>query len=277
VLIFPVGQGLGRCHGDRIAGMNPHGIEIFDGTDDDHIVQAVAHDFELEFLPPEDRFFEHHGVDKTGIETALGEAEEIFPVIGHSPSRAAQGERRADDDGIADGLGNRFHLRQGVGNAAGGDAQADLLHCLSKQLAVFGLLDHGDAGPDQFHPVAFQNAHVGNPHGHVQGGLAAESRQDRLGALASDHLGHGFRSDGLNVGTIGRLGVRHDGGRVAVDEHNFVALLAECFAGLGARIVKFARLADDDGPRANNEDLPEVGPSGHECWFLATGSSSSGR
>ena len=57
-LIFLVGQGLGRRHGNGIAGMHPHGIEVLDGTDDDAIIPAVAHHLHLEFFPAQHRFFD---------------------------------------------------------------------------------------------------------------------------------------------------------------------------------------------------------------------------
>ena len=43
-----------------------------------------------------------------------------------------------------------------------------------------------------------------------------------------------------------------------VDEHDFVALLLESFAGLRAGIVELGGLADDDGAGADYEDLLNV-------------------
>ena len=54
-LIFLVGQRLGRGHGDRIARVHAHGIEILDRADDDHVVVGVAHDLHFVFFPAEDR------------------------------------------------------------------------------------------------------------------------------------------------------------------------------------------------------------------------------
>ena len=57
-LVFFVGQGLGRGHGDRIASVDPHGIEVFDRTDDHDVVLHVAHHLHLVLLPTDDRFLD---------------------------------------------------------------------------------------------------------------------------------------------------------------------------------------------------------------------------
>ncbi len=52
-LVFLVGQGLGRSHGDRIAGVHPHRIEVLDAADDDAVVLAIADHLHLELFPSE--------------------------------------------------------------------------------------------------------------------------------------------------------------------------------------------------------------------------------
>ena len=107
-----------------------------------------------------------------------------------------------------------------------------------------------DAAPPQF-------------HGGVQAGLAAERRQQRVGFfLLDDFLDH-FGRDRFDVGGVGELGIGHDGRRIGVDQHHLKAFLAQRLAGLGPRIVKLARLADDDRAAADNQNLVDVGSFGH--------------
>ena len=54
-LVLDVGQGLGGGHGDRVAGVDPHRVEVLDGADDDAVVGLVPHDLELVLLPTRDR------------------------------------------------------------------------------------------------------------------------------------------------------------------------------------------------------------------------------
>jgi hypothetical protein len=69
--------------------------------------------------------------------------------------------------------------------------------------------------------------------------------------------------DGLDVGHIGHVRVGHDGRRVAVDQDDAVALLAQRLAGLGAGVVELAGLADDDRAGADDQDALDVGALRH--------------
>jgi hypothetical protein len=157
-----------------------------------------------------------------------------------------------------------------VRHAGNGHVQADLQHQFLERQAVFALVDGLGLGADHFDVVPFQRAVFVQGHRGVQRGLAAERGQQHqfalraealpvLGLLAHDDFLHAFRRDGFDVGAVGELRVGHDGGRVGVDEHDAVAFLLEGLAGLGAGIIKFARLADDDRAGADDEDGMNVG------------------
>ncbi len=150
-----------------------------------------------------------------------------------------------------------------VGQAGAGNGQADLLHRLLEQGPVLGLLDGRQLGADQFDAELVQNPHLGHGHRRIQRRLAAQGRQDRVRALLFDDLGQDLRRDRLDVGAVGKIRVGHDGGRVAVQQHHLVALFLQRLAGLGAGIVEFAGLADDDRAGADDEDLFDVGSFWH--------------
>ncbi len=57
-LVFLVGQGLRRRHGDRVAGVHAHRIQVFDRADDDAVVVLVANDFHLVLFPAQERLFD---------------------------------------------------------------------------------------------------------------------------------------------------------------------------------------------------------------------------
>src|SRR5574342_471013 len=63
--------------------------------------------------------------------------------------------------------------------------------------------------------------------------------------------------------TVGRFGVGHDGGRIAVDQHDLESLGAQGFAGLRPRIVELAGLTDDNRARANHQDTLQICSTGH--------------
>ena len=62
----------------------------------------------------------------------------------------------------------------------------------------------------------------------------------------------------LNVGAVRHLRVGHDGGRVGVGQHHLIAFGLERLAGLRAGVIELRRLANDDGPGADDQDLRDV-------------------
>ena len=50
-LKFAIGQSLGWGDGNAVAGVNSHGIEVFDGADDDAVIRVIAHDFHFVLFP----------------------------------------------------------------------------------------------------------------------------------------------------------------------------------------------------------------------------------
>ena len=92
----------------------------------------------------------------------------------------------------------------------------------------------------------------------VQRGLTSHGGQNGVWAFLGNNFFHRLPSDGLNVGGVCRSRIRHDGGRIAVDQHHAVALFSQGFAGLYARIIKLTSLTNDDGASPNDENSFEV-------------------
>src|SRR3546814_5782173 len=57
-LFRSVGQGLRRRHGDGIARVHTHGVQVLDRANDNAVIGAVAHDFHLVFFPAQQGFFD---------------------------------------------------------------------------------------------------------------------------------------------------------------------------------------------------------------------------
>jgi hypothetical protein len=69
--------------------------------------------------------------------------------------------------------------------------------------------------------------------------------------------------DRLDVGRVGHARVGHDRRRVAVDQDDAKALLAQGLAGLRAGVIELARLTDHDRPGADDQDALDVGALRH--------------
>ncbi len=68
LLVLDVGERLDRRHGDRVAGVDAHRIDVLDAADDHAVVRVVTHDLELVLLPPDDRLLDEDLPDRTGVE-----------------------------------------------------------------------------------------------------------------------------------------------------------------------------------------------------------------
>jgi len=156
----------------------------------------------------------------------------------------------------------------GVDDVAACGLRATTLHHALEFLAVFAEFNGGNVRTNEFHVVLLQHAVLVQRDGGVQCRLATQGGQNGVRALLGDDLLHHLRGDGLNVGGIRELGVRHDGGRVGVHEDDAKAFLLEDTKGLGAGVVELGGLADDDRARANDEDALEICTLGH--YFLSS-------
>ncbi len=141
------------------------------------------------------------------------------------------------------------------------DAQA--VHGLLECHAVLAAFDGVDLDTDDLHAVFLEDALLVQLRGQVEARLAAEVRQDGVGTLVFDDLDHALDIERLDVGHIGHAGIRHDRGRVRVDENDFVTELPQGLAGLSAGIVELAGLTDDDRARSDDHHLLDVCPSWH--------------
>ena len=89
-LVFLVGQRLRGRHGDRVARVHAHRVEVLDRADDHDVVRHVAHHFQLEFLPTLDRLFDKHLMVGRHIEAPLDLAAVLRGVARDRTAGAAQ-------------------------------------------------------------------------------------------------------------------------------------------------------------------------------------------
>ena len=94
--------------------------------------------------------------------------------------------------------------------------------------------------------------------GRVQCGLATQRGQECVGTLLSNDLFDHLGRDRLDVGGISELRVRHDRGRIAVDQNHANALGPKDATSLSARVVEFAGLTNHDGARPDHHDAGNI-------------------
>src|SRR5580698_243804 len=219
-LVFAVGESLRRSDSDGVAGVYTHGVKVFDGADNDDVVRHVAHHFQFEFFPSQNRLFDQSFVDRREVETACQQLHQLFTVVGDAAARAAERKRRANDDRKADFAGKFQTIFNVVHQGRLGNVKADLLHGVFEDQPVFSLLDGSDVGADELDVVLIENAAVGEFNSKIQRGLATNGRQNgeacagRHLALDADDFFHVLACKRLNIGAVRRLRIGHDGRRI---------------------------------------------------------------
>jgi hypothetical protein len=262
-LVFLVCERQRGRHGDRVARMHAHRVDVFDGAHDDRVVGAVAHDLHLELLPAEQRFVDQDLAHRRGVETGAAHRLEIVAVVGDAAAGAAQGKGRADDRGQAD----LFQRGPGVIHVAGDRGarvfQPDPRHRLAEQRPILGLFDRLAVGADHLHPVFGEHPRGIERQRGVEACLPAHGGQQRVGTFGRNDAGHHARGDRFDIGGIRQARIGHDGGGVRVHQDHPVPLFAQRLAGLGAGIVELAGLADHDGPCPDDQDRFDIGAFRH--------------
>ena len=244
--------------------MDAHGVEILDRADDDDVVVMVAHHLELELLPALDGLLDQDLVGRRFREPVRHGADEFVASLRRAAARAAQREGRPDDDGQPDLAHDGLGLGERSRAAGTGHGRSDLEHRFLEELAVLGQPHRLLVGPDQAHVALFEHAPVGQREREVQSRLAADGRKDRVRPLLLDDAFEKLRSQRLDVGRVGQLRVRHDRGRIRVDEDDPVSLAPQGADRLSSGIVELAGLTDHDRPRSDDENGLQVRAFGHQ-------------
>jgi hypothetical protein len=244
--------------------VHAHRVEVLDRADDHAVVRPVAHDLELVLLPPGDGPLDEDLAHRAGVEPVGGHALELRRRGGDAGALAAEDVGGTDDDREADAPDHLVRVVHRVGDSRRWHLQADALHRLLEEVAVFGGADGLGVGADQ---LGRAGGGDGSPldelHGEVEGRLTAEGGQHGVGPLPFDDAADDVDVERLDVGGVGELGVRHDRGRVRVGEDDAVALLPEHLARLRARVVELARLPDHDRAGPDEQDRLDVSALRH--------------
>ena len=179
-------------------------------------------------------------------------------VVRDAAARSAEGEGRPHDHRIADVLRKGQRILHRLHHRGGDYRLADSLHRVLEHLPVLGLVDGIKVGAEQRHPVFRQKTLPGELHRQGQSGLTAQRGQQAVRLFLLNDPPYRLKGERLNVYVIGHRPVGHDGGGVGVDQHHLQPLFPERAASLGAAIVKFCRLPDDNRPGADYQNLVQL-------------------
>ena len=253
-LIFFVGQRQRWRNRDGIAGVHAHRVDILNRADDDGIVRAVTHDFHLIFFPTEQRFFNQHFGGWRCIKAAGHDLDKFVAVVSDTAAGATHGETWANDRWQARALKHLQRFFHRMRDARPRRFQTNFGHRVAKLNPVLSLVDRFGIRANHLNAIFCQRAVVEQSQSNVQRSLPTHRRQHRVGALFFNDLGDDFGRDRLDIGRVGHIRISHDRRGIGIDEDDAIALFAQRLARLRPRIIKLARLPDNDGARADDED-----------------------
>ena len=99
--------------------------------------------------------------------------------------------------------------------------------------------------------------------GKIKPGLSTQSRKQGIGFFLFNNLGHAFHGQRFDISRVGKFGIGHDGGRIAIDQRYSVTFFTQSFAGLSPAVVKLASLSNYYGPRSDDQDVFNIVSSRH--------------
>ena len=173
---------------------------------------------------------------------------EGIAVWGNAGPLSSEDEGGADHDWEPNPIGDFDCLFKIVRETRLGDLQSNFGHRSLELVAVFCCLDGLRPSADDFCAITLGDTLGDELHREVQRSLTPQSWKDCVRAFFGDDGLKNLDVKRFNVDSVCCCRVRHDGGGVRISQHHSVALLSEHPTGLCSRIVKFAGLADDDGP-----------------------------
>ena len=171
--------------------------------------------------------------------------------------------RRPDYQWKSDFLSDFFPAQKRGSRCPPANAHVKLNHFQPEFLAVFGSLNSQNIHPDNLHSIMVPHSCLITINTQIQCSLATHGRQHRIDVVFFQDFFDVFLFEGLEINMIGIDLIGHDGGRVGVDEHHLNAFLAQRAGGLGAGIIEFTRLTDDNGAAADNQHGADASVSGH--------------
>ena len=119
------------------------------------------------------------------VEAARQDLQHLFTVVSNAAARAAQRERRTDDDREANLAGKVESVFQIVCQCGLRNVEADLLHRIFEEQPVFSLLDRSQLRADELNIVFFEDAGIGEFHREVERSLSTHGRKQSEAAFAA--------------------------------------------------------------------------------------------
>ena len=238
--------------------MHTHRVNVLDEANGDNVIFCVTDDFQFEFFPAGDAFFDEHLANDAGLETAFTDGLEFINIVYDAAAGTAHGVSWTKNDRIVQFFGDLDGFINAVSDFAARHLDTELLHLVFELDTVFAAFDGIDLDADNFYVEFIQNACFRKLRTEVEPALTTKVWQEGVWTFFFDDLSEAVNIQWFDVGDVSDIRVGHDRCWVRVDQNDLIAQLFQRFACLGTRIVKFTCLTDNDRAGANDHDLMDV-------------------
>ncbi|OQB01933.1 MAG: hypothetical protein BWY20_02171 [Spirochaetes bacterium ADurb.Bin215] len=240
--------------------MYPDRVDIFNKTDGNHLVLAVANHFHFKFFPAEDGFLDETLVGHGKFKPAIYNCPQFFHIVHKPAAGAAHGIGRPDNDRVSELFSDFFRGFHGIGDIRAGCFNPQALHGFLEYVPVLAAFDRVEINTDYFHPVFVKDSGLVQLAREVEAGLSAEIRQQRVRTFLIDYLLEPIQVERFNVGRVRHNRIGHDRRGIGIDKNDLVALFAKRLARLSTGIIEFACLSDNNRSRPDNQHFPDIIP-----------------
>ena len=185
-------------------------------------------------------------MDEAYGQAPTGDGAQLFDVKHCTTAGAAHGIGGTNDDWVAKLVSNLFCLFYAEGQLAFWHLDTQAVHCFFEDTPVLASLNSIHLNTNYFDSILLKHAGASKFGGQIKSALAPKIGQQGVGTLVLNDFCHTLQIKRLDIGYVSGAGVGHNRCRVGIGQHYLVAQLAKCLAGLSARVVELAGLANDD-------------------------------
>ena len=238
----------GRHDAGAVAAVNAGFFDVFhDRADDRDLAVGDAIDVHLDRIL--EKAIDQDRAARADLDRAPHVAAQILRVIDQLHRASAENERRPNEHGITDPLGDRDRFVFARGGAARRLAQPEPVEHLGEKFAVFRQLDAFRRRADDRDAGRLQSG------GEIERRLAAELHDHALRFLLFVNVEHVFVRERLEVKFVARVVVGRNGFRIRVHHDGLDPELAQGESGVDAAVVELDPLADAVRSAAEDHDL----------------------
>ena len=248
--------------------MHAHSVQVFNSAHNDAVVLAIAHHFKLIFLPTQRTLIDQYLANHAGGNSATRDFLKLIHVPRNAAAGTTKSERGANDGGQTNFLHECFRVLNRCHSARLGLLQSKFFNNGAEGFAVLCAVNGFAISADHFNIHARKCAVVMQGTRAIQRGLSTKrwkqcvNRCSKI-ALLLQNFSHSLGRDGLDVGTVAKCRIRHNGGGIGVDQHNAVALFTQRLTRLSSGIIKLTTLTNHNWSTADDQDCVNVLASRH--------------